>query len=98
MRKYETMMISGPDLDEDEIQALVEEASAIIRREGGNVTGVDIWGLRRLEYPINHKESGHYAVLNFEAETGTVKELERIMGIKDEVLRIKTLLMDRGKE
>jgi len=95
LRKYETMLILRPGLEEDQVKAMLDEVVAFIRRQEGTITGVDLWGLRRLEYPIKHEESGHYAVVNFEAGPTAVKELERVMGIKDEVLRTKTLL--KGK-
>jgi small subunit ribosomal protein S6 len=92
LRKYETLLIAKADLDEDQLKLLLDEITALINREGGVVKGIDIWGLRRLEYPIEHEESGHYAVINFEAETAVVKELDRVTGIRDEVLRTKTLV------
>jgi small subunit ribosomal protein S6 len=55
---------------------------------------VDVWGLRRLEYPIEHQERGQYAVVDFEAESEVTKELERVAGLKDEILRIKTLVKE----
>ncbi len=94
MRKYETMLIARPDLEEEQLRALLDEISALISREGGKVTGVDVWGVRRLEFPIKHEQSGQYAVLTFESEAAAVKELERVAGIKDEVLRAKTLVKE----
>ncbi|MBK5092701.1 MAG: 30S ribosomal protein S6 [Actinobacteria bacterium] len=94
MRKYETLMIIRPGLEEDEIKGVLDDVSALIAREGGTVNGVDVWGLRRLEYPIKREESGHYAVVNFISEAGVVKELERVAGIRDDVLRIKTLVLE----
>ena len=96
MRKYETLMIIRPGLEEDEIKGVLDGVSALIAREGGTVNGVDVWGLRRLEYPIKREESGHYAVVNFTSEAGVVKELERVTGIRDDVLRIKTVVLEGG--
>ncbi|HEY5526332.1 MAG TPA: 30S ribosomal protein S6 [Candidatus Anoxymicrobiaceae bacterium] len=96
MRKYETLMIASSDLEEPGLKALLDEVTGLIAREGGVVKSVDVWGLRRLEYPIKHQESGHYAVINFEAEAGVVKELDRVTGIRDDILRTKTLVRDKG--
>jgi len=96
LRKYEMLFIARPDLEEEMLKALLDEVSALIAREGGKVTGVDVWGLRRLEYQIKNQDSGHYAVVNFESEAGVVKELERVMGIRDDVLRTKTVLAGKG--
>jgi small subunit ribosomal protein S6 len=92
LRKYETLLIARPELEEEQLKALLDEIIALIKREGGSISGVDVWGLRRLEYPIKHEESGHYAVVNFESEASVVKELERVAGIRDDVLRTKTVV------
>jgi small subunit ribosomal protein S6 len=94
LRKYEALMIIRPTLEEEEIKRVLDDVSALIAREGGAVSGVDVWGLRRLEYPIKSEESGHYAVVNFTSEAGVVKELERVAGIRDDVLRIKIVLLE----
>jgi small subunit ribosomal protein S6 len=96
LRKYETLMIASSDLEEPGLKALLDDVTALIVREGGVIKSVDVWGLRRLEYPIKHQESGHYAVINFEAEAGLVKELDRVTAIRDDVLRTKTLVRDKG--
>lgn len=96
MRRYETLLIARPDLEEPQLKALLDDVSALVVRQGGIVKSIDVWGMRRLEYPIEHEESGHYAVINFEADTGVVKELYRVMGIRDDVLRTKTLVREKG--
>lgn len=96
MRRYETLMVARPNLEEPQLKALLDEISALIVREGGIVKSIDVWGMRRLEYPIEHEESGQYAVINFEADTGVVKELDRVTRIRDEVLRTKTLVREKG--
>jgi small subunit ribosomal protein S6 len=90
------LLIARPDLEEPQLKALLDDVSALIVREGGLVKTVDVWGMRRLEYPIEHQDSGQYAVINFEADTGVVKELERVLGIRDDVLRTKTLVREKG--
>lgn len=95
LRKYEMLFIARSELDEDRLQALIDDVSSLIAREGGTVTGVDIWGLRRLEYPIDNEESGHYAVVSFDSDKDIVRELERVLGVRDDILRLKTLVMKK---
>jgi len=95
LRKYETLLIARSELDEDQLKALLDDVTGLIVGQGGTVSGVDVWGLRRLEYPIDHEESGYYAVVSFLADRDTVKELERVLGIKDEIIRLKTLVMNK---
>ncbi|HEY5501737.1 MAG TPA: 30S ribosomal protein S6 [Candidatus Anoxymicrobiaceae bacterium] len=96
MRRYETLLIARPDLEETQLKTLLDDVSALIVREGGIVKSIDVWGMRRLEYPIKHEESGQYAVINFESDTGVVKELDRVTAIRDDVLRTKTLVREKG--
>jgi small subunit ribosomal protein S6 len=94
LRKYETMLVARQDLDQEALEALIEAVSAVIKREGGSVAGVDIWGSRRLEYPIDHEETGQYAVIRFEAKEGIAGELDRLSAIRDEILRMKTFVKE----
>ena len=52
---------------------------------------VDIWGKRRLAYPIAKKNEGIYAVVNLNCESATVQELDRVLNLNDGVLRTKVL-------
>lgn len=56
---------------------------------------VDIWGKRRLAYPINKKDEGIYAVIDLTCESATVQELDRLLNLSDDVLRTKVLRGDR---
>lgn len=55
---------------------------------------VDVWGKRRLAYPIDKKEEGIYAVVNLECESDSVQELDRRLNLNDNVLRTKVLRTD----
>ena len=56
---------------------------------------VDVWGKKRLAYPINKKEEGIYAVINLDCEADTVKELDRVLNLNDNVVRTKVLRTDK---
>ena len=56
---------------------------------------VDIWGKRRLEYPINKKDEGIYVVLDLKCESATVLEIDRLLNINDQILRTKVLRKDQ---
>jgi ribosomal protein S6 len=63
-------------------------------KDNGKVEKVDVWGKRRLAYPINKKEEGVYAVVNVECESATVLEVDRVLSLNDSVLRTKVLRTD----
>lgn len=87
MRKYETMYIIDPTVEEDAIQELVERFSNLVVNQGGEVDKIDEWGNRRLAYPIKDYKEGYYVVMNFSGGSDVPKELERVYKITDSVLR-----------
>ncbi len=87
MRLYETTFILRPTLEEENLAAAVERFVGIITDGGGSIEGRDDWGKRRLAYEIDGERDGHYVILRFRANPETVRELERIFRISEEVLR-----------
>jgi len=87
MRNYELMFILRPDLEADAVQANVEKFANIITDNGGEVTKNEVLGKRRLAYEIQKHRDGIYVLYNFRAHAETVKELDRILRISDDVIR-----------
>lgn len=86
MINYEIMFIVDPTLDDEMKEKTVETVKEIISAEG-EVKNTEIWGLRKLEYPIEKKTEGYYAVIDFQAEPTLPKELDRRLRISDNVIR-----------
>ncbi len=86
MRKYEVMYIIHPEVEQENVQALVEKFNGIISN-GGEVTKTDVIGKRRLAYEINKLRDGYFVLVNFTATTEVVNELDRNMKISDSVIR-----------
>jgi small subunit ribosomal protein S6 len=95
MRRYEMMIILDPGLEENTIQPSLDQFLTVIRDGGGSVDKVDVWGRRRLAYEIDKKSEGIYAVIDMNAEPGTVRELDRQLGLNEAVLRTKVLRPER---
>ena len=95
VRHYEVMIILDPNQDERTVTPSLDKFLETIRKDGGKVEKVDVWGKRRLAYPINKKEEGIYAVLNLECESDTVAELDRVLSLNENVLRTKVLRTDK---
>jgi len=87
MRKYETIFIAHPNLDEEAVNALIERFKGVIANGGGTVENVDIWGKRRLAYEIEKVNEGTYVLMHFESDPALPKELSRIYRITDGVIR-----------
>lgn len=87
MTNYELMFIINPTLEEEKKNAVVEKVTEIITNGGGEVSKTDVWGMRKLAYPIEKKEEGYYVVLEFQAAPELPKELNRRLRISDDVMR-----------
>lgn len=95
VRQYEMMIIIDPSQDERTVTPSLDKFLDIVRKENGKVEKVDVWGKRRLEYPIQKKDEGIYVVLDLNCEPGTVQELDRVLNINDTILRTKVLRKDQ---
>lgn len=94
MRQYEVMIILDSSLDERTVAPSLDTFLNVIRKDGGSVDKVDVWGKRRLAYEINKQTEGIYAVVELKAEPDTVKELDRQLGLNESILRTKVLRTD----
>ncbi|PKK39852.1 SSU ribosomal protein S6p [Clostridiaceae bacterium JG1575] len=95
MRKYETIFIAHPSLDEEGVSALTERFKGVIENGGGTVTDVDLWGKRRLAYEIQKVNEGTYVLIHFESDPELPKELDRIYRITDGVLRHIIVVLEK---
>ena len=86
MRNYELMFVIDPALEEAAKEATIETVQSIIAG-AGEVVKTDVWGMRKLAYPIMTKEEGYYVVIEFKASPELPKELDRRMRISDNVIR-----------
>ena len=87
MRKYETIFILHPSLDEEAVKANIEKFKGVIENGGGTIENVDLWGKWKLAYEIAKVNEGFYTLINFEATTELPKELDRVFRITDGVIR-----------
>ena len=94
MRQYELMIILDPELDERTLAPTLDKFLTVITKDGGTVDNVDTWGRRRLAYEINKKAEGLYAVANLTCTPETSKELDRQLGLSEQVLRTKLMRVE----
>ncbi len=94
MRTYEVMIILDPSLEERTVEPSLDKYLNVIRKDGGSVESVDIWGRRRMAYEIKKNQEGIYAVVNLTAEPDTVKELDRQLTLNESILRTKVIRPD----
>ena len=91
MRHYELMVILDPELEERTVAPSLDKFLNVIRKGGGTIEKVDIWGRRRLAYEINKKTEGIYALVDMNTEPADAKELDRQLNLNESVLRTKLI-------
>ena len=86
MNKYESVIIVNPNVDEAGLKALEEKFTGLIN-ENGKVESVENIGKKRLAYEIKKFKEGTYMLFNFESNPDSIKELERVYRITDDVIK-----------
>jgi small subunit ribosomal protein S6 len=84
---YELLFIVKPDLEDEATTAAVDKYLNLIQQNQGTVEQVSRWGKKRLAYEIRDFRDGYYTLVQFQGVAATVKELDRLMRLADEVLR-----------
>ena len=90
---YEALYILNPALDEESIAALVAKFKAVVEA-GDSAAQVEEWGKRRLAYPINDLNEGHYVLMTFTAAPALPAELDRVLKITEGVMRSMIICKD----
>jgi small subunit ribosomal protein S6 len=93
MRKYETVFISDPDLQDQSRTELFDKVRNIIAKENGILLNLEEWGTKKLAYEIRKKLRGHYVCVTYGGNGELVTELERNFRLTDDVLKFMTLLL-----
>ena len=86
MRNYELLFILDPAMDEAARNQMIDTVKGIINADG-EAGEADLWGAKKLAYPINKKKDGFYVLIPFKASAELPKELDRRLKISDNVIR-----------
>ena len=87
MRAYECVYILDPSLEELAVKEKTEKFNEIVTSRGGTVRKVDLWGKRKLAYPIEKRFEGSYILMYFDGDNDILNELNRVYRFDDMVLR-----------
>ncbi len=90
MNKYESVVIINPSVEEEKIKELSQKFTDIINNDG-KVEKIEDLGKKRLAYEVKKNKEGYYLVINFEANSDLIAELERNYRIIDEVIKFITI-------
>jgi small subunit ribosomal protein S6 len=94
MRIYEELFIVRPDATDEQVDPVIEQLKSVITSKGGTLDKADKWGMRRLAYRVEKFNEAQYILLQFTAEPGTVKEVERRLRVTDVVMKFITVRID----
>lgn len=87
LRPYELVMVVSPEVQDDAISSVIERVTRFITDNGGSVETQDLWGKRRLAYPIGRFREGQYVLTHFQLEPSGTAGLESQLKINEEILR-----------
>jgi small subunit ribosomal protein S6 len=95
MKNYETVFILNPVLSDDQMKDTVEKFVKVLKKGKADVINVEQWGLRKLAYPIQHKSTGFYNLIEFSASPELVNTLETEYRRDESVMRFLTTVLDK---
>ena len=94
MKLYENVIIGRQDLTQQQMEALVVGLDLFVTKNGGEVVRSEYCGLRNLCYPIKKNNKGHYYVMQIKIESKHIRELERMMGLNEDIIRFLVVKVD----
>lgn len=94
MPLYETVLIARNDINQQQVEAVAEMIKAQLEADGGSVKKQEYWGLRSLAYRIKKNRKGHYLLLGLDAKPETMREVERLLSLNEDILRVLTLRVE----
>jgi small subunit ribosomal protein S6 len=98
MPLYEHVFLARQDVTSQQVEAMIEQYKGVLESQGGAVKKTEYWGVKPLAYRINKNRKAHYTLLNIDAPAPAVAEMERQMGISEDVLRFLTLKVEELEE
>ncbi|MCQ2141115.1 MAG: 30S ribosomal protein S6 [Bacteroidales bacterium] len=95
MKQYETVFIATPVLSDAQMKEAVAKYTDYIKAKGGEVVYEEDWGLKQLAYSIDHKTSGFYYLIQFNAEPEFIQRLETEYRRDERIIRYLTVALDK---
>jgi len=94
MPLYECVFIARSDVTPQQVETIAEQLGAILTEGGGEIRKREYWGLRSLAYKIKKNRKGHYMLLGISSPPATLNEVERQLGLNEDVLRSMTIRVE----
>jgi small subunit ribosomal protein S6 len=94
MALYEHVYMARQDVSAQQVEALTEQLKSLLAAHGGSVTKVEYWGVKSLAFRVKKNRKAHFSLLNIDAPSAAVVEMERQLGLNEDVIRYLTLRVD----
>lgn len=91
---YEHVIITRPDISSTQVEEFVSDITKKIQNMGGSVGKIEYWGLRNLAYRVNKNRKAHYSLIEIDASSDTIHEIERQHRINEDVLRYMSVRVE----
>ena len=91
MNQYETVFILTPVLSDDQMKETVNKFKGLLTDNGAEILNEELWGLKKLAYPIQKKSTGFYVMFEFKAQSELIKKLEVNFRRDEKVIRFLTI-------
>ena len=98
MALYEHVFLARQDVSGQQVEQLVETLRGILEANGGKIGKVENWGLKTLTYRIKKNRKAHYTLMNIDAPSAAVTEMERQMRFNEDILRYITIRVEEHDE
>lgn len=98
MALYEHIYLARQDVSPQQVEEMTNALTEVLVAGGGKVTKNEYWGLKSLSYRIKKNRKAHYSLLNIDAPSAAVAEMERQMRINEDILRFMTVRVDELEE
>ena len=98
MPLYEHVYLARQDLSGQQVEELTARLSGVITEAGGTVTKTEYWGLKSLTYRMNKNRKAHFVLLNIDAPSAAIAEIERQERISEDVIRYLSVRVEELEE
>ncbi|RFB80507.1 30S ribosomal protein S6 [Methylovirgula sp. 4M-Z18] len=98
MALYEHVFLARQDVTSQQVEALTEQFKNVITSKGGKIDKVEYWGVKSLAFRIKKNRKAHFSLFNIDASAAAVAEMERQMGLNEDVLRFMTIRVEALEE
>ena len=95
MNQYETVFILTPVLSDDQMKETVNKFKGLLTDNGAEMINEELWGLKKLAYPIQKKSTGFYVLFEFKAQPELIKKLETNFRRDEKVIRFQTVKLEK---